>query len=136
MSEERKTDRLAVLRSASLIALVFGAIGSIGLLRHAQRHPPPIIVIGFVVWVVAPFAVLGVANLLSTGWPTKIRATLYIVTLLVAAASVAIYFDDSVAHRTARPAGVYVAVPPASVLLGAIVLTVAGFISRTGHRTK
>jgi len=121
---------LAGLRSVTLIVLAFGAMTSIGLLRRAQQHPPPIIVVGFIVWVAAPFALLAMANILSTRWPRTVRVTLFVVTLLVTAASLAIYFDDNIAHRTAKPAFVYVAVPPASVIVSAIVLAIVAFIAK------
>src|SRR6476646_11306875 len=107
---------LAGLRSAALIAVVVGAVGSIGLLRHAPQHPPPLLAALFVIWVFAPFGVMGVANLFSLRWSRPIRLTLYTVTLLVTAASLAIYLDDHIAHRTTHPAAVWVAVPPASVI--------------------
>jgi len=121
---------LAGLRSVTLIVLAFGAMTSIGLLRRAQQHPPPIIVVGFIVWVAAPFALLAMANILSTRWPRTVRVTLFVMTLLVTAASLAIYFDDNIAHRTAKPAFVYVAVPPASVIVSAIVLAIVAFIAK------
>jgi hypothetical protein len=116
---------LAGLRSVALIVLVFGAVGSVGLLRRAQQHPPPIVVVGFIVWVLAPFVLLGIANILSARWRRTLCVTLFAVTLFVTAASLAIYLDDSIAHRTAKPAFVYVAVPPAAVLLSAVIIGVA-----------
>ena len=130
MNEERKTDRLAVVRSASLIALVFGAIGSVGLLRHAQKHPPPIIVAGFVVWVVAPFAVLGVAHFFSRRWPRRSELLFHVMTLVITLASLAIYLDDNIAHRTAKPAGVYVAVPPVTVILTGVGIAISTWQAR------
>jgi glucan phosphoethanolaminetransferase (alkaline phosphatase superfamily) len=125
MTDKTTRDSLATLRSLALLAVVFGAIGSIGLLRHAQKHPPPLLVAGFVVWVLAPFVILGTAILLSRRWPARIRATLCIVTLFVAAISLAIYLDDNIVHRAAKPAFVYVAVPPASVLAAGVALLIA-----------
>ncbi len=78
----------------------------------------------------APFALLAMAAILSTRWPRTLRVTLFVVTLLVTAASIAIYFDDNIAHRTAKPAFVYVAVPPASVIVSAIVLAIAAVIAK------
>jgi hypothetical protein len=121
---------LAGLRSVTLIVLAFGAITSIGLLRRAQQHPPPIIVVGFIVWVAAPFALLAMANILSTRWTRTVRVSLFMGTLLVTAVSLAIYFDDSIAHRTAKAAFVYVAVPPVSMTLSAIVLAIAAFMAK------
>lgn len=131
-----KDSSLAGLRSVALIVLVFGAVGSIGMLRRAQQHPPPILVVGFIVWVLAPFVLLAVANILSPRWRRTVRMTLFVMTLVVVGASLAIYFDDSIAHRTAKPAFVYVAVPPASVVLAGLVLVVATFIVRNRSETQ
>jgi ACR3 family arsenite efflux pump ArsB len=135
MKDERETT-LAGLRSAAFIAIVIGAIGSIGLLRHAQQHPPPLIVALFVVWVAAPFAALAVANVFSSPWSRNVRLTLYVTTLLVTVASLGIYYDDNIAHRTAKPAFVWVAVPPASVLLSAVALGFAMLIARRSAAIK
>jgi uncharacterized membrane protein len=123
--QDQDKNSLGGLRSAALVAVVLGGIGSIGLLRHAQQHPPPLVIVGFVIWVLAPFVILGGANLLSSRWPVSVRKTLFIVTVLVAITSLGIYFDDNLAHRTAKPAFVYVATPPATVLLSALVVGVA-----------
>lgn len=121
---------LAGLRTVAFIVLVFGAIASLGLLRRAQQHPPPIVVVGFILWVLAPFVLLALANILSTRWSRTLQRTLIGTTLVVVAASLAIYFDDSFAHRAAKPAFVYVAVPPASVLLSALVVGIAALTAR------
>jgi hypothetical protein len=126
---------LAGLRSAALVAIIFGAIGSVALLRHAQQHPPPFLAVLFVIWVVAPFAVLGITNLVSQRWPLGVRKTLYIVSLLVTIASLAIYVDDNFAHRTAHPAGVWVAVPPASVILSGVAIAIALWQARKQTNT-
>lgn len=121
---------LAGLRSVALIILVFGAVAAIGLLRRAQQHPPLIVVVGFIAWVLAPFVLLALANILSPRWRRTARVTLFAVTLFVAVASLAVYFDDSIAHRTAKPAFVYVAVPPVTVLLSALVLGAAFLVGK------
>lgn len=129
-NQTARDSSLAGLRSVALIVLVFGAIGSIGLLRRAQQHPPPIVVAGFIVWVLAPFVLLGIANILSARWRRTLRVTLFAVTMFVAAASLAIYIDDSFAHRTAKPAFVYVAFPPVAVLLSVVVIGAAALAAK------
>jgi hypothetical protein len=116
---------LSGLRSTALFVSAFGAVGSIGLFRHARQHPPLLLAILFVIWVFAPFGLLAVANLLSNSWPVAVRKTLYVVTLVVTVASIAIYLDDNFYHRTAHPAGVWVAVPPVSVILSAVAIAIA-----------
>ncbi len=130
-NDETRGDPLAGLRSAALIAALFGAVAAIGLLRRAQQHPPPLLVFLFLIWVAAPFGLLGVANWFSKGWPVAVRKTLYFLTFAVAAASLAIYVDDNFAHRTAHRAGVWVAVPPASIIASALVLGLAGWRARS-----
>lgn len=125
-----KDQTVARLRSAALVAAVFGAAGSIGLLRRAQQHPPPLLVVLFVIWVSTPFALLGLGNVLSKNWPVAVRATLYLVTLCVTVASLALYLDDNFHHRTTHPAAVWVAVPPASVLISGVVLVIAAAKNR------
>ena len=133
MKDETNTP-LTGLRSAAWLATVVGAIGSIGLLRHAQQHPPPLLVVLFIIWVFEPFGVLAVANLLSNRWPLRVRVTLYIVTFLVTLLSLGIYVDDNVRHRTAHPAAVWVAIPPASVLLAAILIGIAALKAKKNAR--
>ena len=133
MKDETNTS-LTGLRSAAWLATVVGAIGSVGLLRHAQQHPPPLLVVLFIIWVFAPFGLLAVANLLSSRWPVRVRVTLYIVTFLVTLLSLGIYVDDNVRHRTAHPAAVWVAIPPASVLLAAILIGIAALKAKKNAR--
>jgi hypothetical protein len=118
------------MRTTALVALIAGAAGSIALLLHAKQHPPPLLVVLFIIWVLAPFAVLGIAQLVSKRWAPGTQATLYMVTFFVAIASLLIYGDDALYHRTAHPAFVYVAVPPASWLLGAIAVSIAALKAR------
>ena len=121
----KNDQRFAGWRSAALLAIVVGAVGSIGFLRRAQQHPPPLIVAGFVVWVLAPFVMLAIANLASKRWPPTVGITLTIVTLFVTVASLLVYRDDNISHRASKPAFVYVAVPPASVILSGLALAIA-----------
>jgi ACR3 family arsenite efflux pump ArsB len=118
------------LRFTALIALVIGAAGSLGLWIHAAQHPPPLIVALFVVWVLSPFMVLGIGQVIAKRWAPSTQTALYWVTLLVSVASIVIYADDAVAHRTAHPAFVYVAVPPASWLASAVALGIGAWIPR------
>jgi hypothetical protein len=128
--KDEKGGELTGLRFTALIALVIGAAGSLGLWIHAARHPPPLIIVLFVVWVLSPFVVLGIGHVVAKRWAPSTQTALYWVTLLVTVASIAIYADDAVAHRTAHPAFVYVAVPPASWLASAIAFGVGAWMAR------
>ena len=118
------------LRATSLVALIIGALGSLGLWVHAAQHPPPLIIVLFVVWVLSPFVVLGMGHVVAKRWAPSTQAALYWVTLLVTVASIAIYADDAVAHRTAHPAAVYVVVPPTSWLVSVVALGVGAWIAK------
>jgi hypothetical protein len=118
------------MRAAAFVALVVGAAGSVGLLLHAKQHPPPLLVVLFIIWVLSPFAALGIARRVSKRWAPGTQTTLHLVTLFVALASLLIYGDDAVNHRTTHPAFVYVAVPPASCVLGTIAISIAALRAR------
>jgi uncharacterized membrane protein YsdA (DUF1294 family) len=122
------------MRTTALVALIAGATGSIGLFLHAKQHPPPVLVVLFIIWVLAPFAVLGVAQLVSKRWAPGAQATLHVVTLFVALASLLIYGDDALHHRTAHPAFVYVAVPPASVLASVVAISIAALVAKRNRQ--
>lgn len=104
-------------RAGALGANIAGAAGSLGLWIHAARHPPPLIIALFVVWVLSPFLILWAGHVVATRWLPGTQSALCGVTLFIALATLVIYTDDAIAHRTTHPAFVYVAVPPASWLL-------------------
>lgn len=118
------------LRLTALIALVIGAAGSMAFWIRAAQHPPPLIIVLFVVWLLSPFVVLGIGHVVAKRWAPSTQAALYWVTLLVTVASILIYADNAVAHRTAHPAFVYVAVPPVSWLASAVAIGLGAWIAR------
>jgi hypothetical protein len=130
MRDEIEGPALAGLRLAALISLVIGSVGSIGLWIHAARHPPVLLIVLFVIWVLSPFAGLGVAHQVSKRLAPGPQATLYIVTVFVALASLLIYGDDALNHSTTHPAFVYVMVPPAAWLFGVTALLIAALRAR------
>lgn len=120
---------LKPLRAAALIALLAGAVGSVGLMLRAGQRTPRFLLVLFLIWVLAPFMALAWATAVSKRWSVLTRVTLYGVMLVVALGSLAVYGDDALGHRRAQAAFVYVVVPPASCLLTAIVLPIAALIS-------
>ena len=120
---------LGVLRAAALIAVLAGAAGSLGLMLRAGQRTPRFLLVLFVIWVLSPFGALVWANAVSKRWSVLTRATLYSVMLAVTLGSLAVYGDDALGHRRPQAAFVYVAVPPASFLLMAIVVPMAAMIS-------
>jgi hypothetical protein len=117
------------LRVAALIAMLIGAAGSLGLMLRAGERTPRFLLVLFVIWVLSPFVALAWANVVSKRWSILTRVTLHSATLVVTLFSLAVYVDDAPGHRSSRAAFVYVAVPPASWLLIAIVVLMAAFIA-------
>ena len=131
---ERRPPNL--LRVAGVAALFVGAAGSIGLFFHASEHPPPLLIVLFLIWILSPFVALGAIEMISKRWSVVTRSTLYVVMLVVAFGTLAVYGYDAIARRTARAAVVYVLVAPMSWLLIAIALSSAAIISRRRSRNQ
>ena len=125
---------LVLLRAAAQIAVLAGAVGSIGLMLHAGRHAPRFLIVLFAIWVLSPFAALALASVMSKRWPVLIRATLYSVMIVVALGSLSAYGADALRPPKAQAAFIFVVVPPASWLLSAIVIAVAAGIA--GGRSR
>src|SRR5450432_3739404 len=68
---------LGLLRAVSLIAVVVGAVGSVGLMLSAGRSTPRFLLVLFVIWVLSPFVALAWANVVSRRWSSLTRVTLY-----------------------------------------------------------
>jgi hypothetical protein len=118
------------LRGVARIAVVVGAVGSVGLMLRAGRNTPRLLLVLFVIWVLSPFVALAWANVTSQRWSRPTRVALYCVTLVLTLASLVIY-----GGLIKRPAGtanafVFVAVPPASWALIAIAVALAALLSR------
>ena len=125
-----------LLRAVSLIAVVAGAAGSVGLTLRAGRSTPRFLLVLFVVWVLSPFVVLAWANMLSKRWSVLTRATLYCVSLVITLGSLIIYGNVVLPPVGSPRAFVFVVVPPGSWSLVAIAVPIAAFISRRrSHRS-
>jgi hypothetical protein len=126
---------LSFLRTATLVASLTGALGSLGLLFHASRTRPPLLMALFVIGVLSPFVAIVFTRVVSRRWTVPTQVTLCIVTLVIALSSLAVYLNDALRPRRAQAAFVYIVVPMASWLVLAIVIPVAVFISRRqSHR--
>jgi hypothetical protein len=117
-----------VLRKAAQIAVVAGALLSIGLMLRAG-HPPVFLRILFAIWVLAPFVALLAADAVSTRWSVMTQVTLHSVMLFLSLTSLVIYGYVVVRPPKSTPAFVWVAVPVASCLLMTIVIPIAAFMS-------
>ena len=125
---------LGRLRAAALIAVLAGAVGSVGLMFRSGQHSPRLLLALFFFWVLAPFVALVLAHVVSKRWSVLTRATLYSVMLVVTLGSLAIYGYDAWRPRKAQAAFWYVLVPPLSWLLIAVVVPIAALISRRMSR--
>src|SRR5688572_21876832 len=109
---------------AARAALLIAAVGSLALMFSAGRPPASLMVL-FVVWVLSPFAALVLLDSRSGRWPASLRATLYSLMLAVAVGSLAIYGWRAAAPAATRTAFVFLMVPLACWLLGAVVMWTA-----------
>ena len=129
---------LRLLHAVALIAVVVGAVGSVGLMLWIGHRNPSRVLLGlFVIWDLCPFVALLLADMVSKRWSVLTRATLYCFTLVLALGSLAIYGE--LIHL--RPPGsanafLFVAVPPVSWVFVTIVVSMAALISRTRTRGR
>jgi hypothetical protein len=121
--------QLGLLRAAARIAVVIGAVGSIGLMLHAGQHTPRLLLVLFVPWVLSPFIAAAWADVVSKRWAKFTRATLYIAMLFITLGSLAIYGHDALSPPRAKAAFVFVVVPATSWLLIAIIVPISALIS-------
>lgn len=121
----------ASLRRIGLTANWIGAIGSLAFMFHNGRATPRLLLVGFFFWVLSPFAVLLWADVASRRWRSATRTALYVVMIVVAAGSLAVYGADTIEHLRPQAAFAYVLVPPVSWIVIAVVLAVAAVSSRT-----
>lgn len=122
---------LGILHAVALIAVVAGAVGSLGLMLFAgRRNPSVLLIVLFAIWVLSPFVALALANLGSAHWSIATRKALYIVTLVVTLGSFAMYADVVLRPPRATPASRFLVVPLVSWLLMTTVVPVAALISR------
>jgi hypothetical protein len=119
---------LGFLRTVSLVATVAGATGSLGLMLRAGRNTPRLLLVAFVFWILAPFAALTWANLVSRRWAVPTRAALYCVTPAIALGSLALYGGLVVPPAGTSHAFAFVIGPAVSLL--AAVVPVTAIVSR------
>ncbi len=124
---------LRFLSVVAPIALLAGAAGSVGLMFRVG-HPPLLLRVFFVMWVLSPFVILLWANGVSKRWSLLTRAALYAVILLLALGSLAVYGAVAFGPPRAQAAFLFVVVPPTSWLFIAIIIPTAALISRSLSR--
>ena len=103
---------LRSLRVGSFIAVVVGAVGSVGLTLYAGRHNDSRLLVAlFTIWVLSPFIAVLIAS--RRGWAFA-RGPLYAVSLILTAGSLAMYWHPAWRPPRSGPAFVFLVVPLAS----------------------
>ena len=132
MSTPKNSSRrgfLELLRAAALVAVVIGAVGSVGLMMSVgHRNPSRLLLALFLIWDVSPFVGLVLAVMISKRWSVITRATLYGLMLIVTLGSLALY-GDVVLRPRPQPAARFLVVPLGSWLLMTIVIPIAALVS-------
>src|SRR5260370_41795226 len=106
---------LRLIRAAALVAVLAGAVGSVGLTLYAgRRNDSRILIVLFALWVLSPFVALVSASVASKRWLALTRATLYSAALIVTLSSLVIYGVVALGPPRGKTACVFVVVPPAS----------------------
>ena len=118
---------LGVFRALALFVVVAGAAGSIGLMLLAgSRQRSPVLIGLFTGWVLSPFVAVAWAGIVSRGWPSFTRTTLYCLMLLMTFVSLGMYDGILPMPPGSKPAAVFLMVPLGSWLL----IAIAAFVRR------
>lgn len=116
------------------IALIAGALVSVGLVLYAGRRNPSLLLrLIFIIWVSSPFIVLMWANRSAKGWSVMTRTTLHLVALVLTPGSLVIYAAVAVSPPKAQGAFAFVVVPLVSWLIIATVIPLVALVS--GRKT-
>lgn len=119
------------LRALALFAVAIGAAASVALVFYAGRRNPSRLLIGlFVIWVLAPYVSVWLADTRSARWNVLTRAVLYLAMLIVALAAPAMYAAVALGPPRPQAAFVFVIVPPLSAAAIAVALGAAALVAR------
>jgi hypothetical protein len=128
---------IKTMSAVALVAVVAGGVGSVGLmLRAGHRNGSPILLMLFAIWVVSPFVVLVLANMVSKRWSVLTRATLHSVMLILTVGSLAIYGNTVSTPAGSKLAFPFLVVPLGSWVLITIVIPIAALLSRRLSRFR
>ena len=132
--ENTESRAIRLLRIIAQLVLLGGAVGSLGLMLNPGRHTPILLLILFVGWVLSPFMALLATNVISKRWSLISRVTLYCLMLVIAIGSL-VGYSGVLSTPDAKPAFIFLMVPLISWLLIAIVIPLAGYLSRRRSRS-
>jgi len=119
----------------SRLILIIGAVGSLALMLYAGRSNTHILItIGFIFWVLAPFALLALAERRSASWAPAMKTTLETMIWIVVLGSLVIYAYRAAVPPRATGAFLFVIVPPVSVVLLLVALVIVSVMSRPSRK--
>jgi len=120
------------LRKAGLLAIVIGGVGSVALtLYTGRRNPSALLMAAFAIWVLLPFVALAVADAVSANWSALTRTVLHTLMIVVAIDNPGTYGYIAFGPSRPQPAFWFLVVPPASLLLIAILLRTVASIAKS-----
>lgn len=121
-----------MLRKAGLLAIVVGGVGSVFLtLYTGRRNPSALLMAAFAIWVLLPFVALAAADAMSTNWSALTRTMLYALMFVTAIDTLGTYGYVAFGPPRPQPAFWFLVVPPASLLLIAILLRIVAGIGKS-----
>ena len=121
-----------MLRKAGLLAIVIGGVGSVFLtLYTGRRNPSALLMAVFAIWVLLPFVALAAADAMSTNWSALTRTVLYALMFVTAIDTLGTYGYVAFGPPRPQPAFWFLVVPPASLLLIAILLRIVASIGKS-----
>jgi hypothetical protein len=125
-----KASTFKLLRMISLIVLLIGAAASLGLMFNAGRNQSSVLLIVlFTIWVLSPFMVLIIVNLVIKPWSPATRVTLCFLMLFITFFSL-LGYRGILDPPGAKTAFKFLVVPFVSWLLIAIVILITELCSR------
>ena len=117
---------------AGLLAIVIGGVGSVFLtLYTGRRNPSALLMAVFAIWVLLPFVALAAADAMSTNWSALTRTVLYALMFVTAIDTLGTYGYVAFGPPRPQPAFWFLVVPPASLLLIAILLRTVASIGKS-----
>jgi len=127
---------MSTLRAPARVAVLIGALGSVGITLYAGRqNPSSLLIVAFALWVLSPFVLIILVDGASTRWRFLSRPALNGATLAVTAVSLGAYAARVLRPPKAQAAFVFVVVPPVCWCLIAGALVGAAWSSRGRSRS-
>jgi hypothetical protein len=126
----KKFFTISILHTMALMAVLCGAVGSLGLMLYTGRHNKSVLLLLlFAIWVLSPFIALLVANRVSKRWLVLTPVTLYCLMLVITLGSLVSY-SGALSPPGTKSAFVFLVTPLISWLLLVIVVIIGASISR------